>query len=117
MNVRGQNVPSPSFEISTNVGHGKKIYPLTKTEINIGRAPDNDIVIDENVVSGQHLQVVRDGNQLVLIHPHPARQRTVNGLIYNGQTMKGNQPFRKQSDARRYFPHRRRTWHTHHPGL
>jgi pSer/pThr/pTyr-binding forkhead associated (FHA) protein len=93
--MRAQNIPAPSFEISTNVSRGKKIYPITKAETNIGRAPENDIVIDENVVSGQHLQVVHDGNQLELIHPHPSRKSTLNGLIYNGRTIKGDQPFRK----------------------
>ncbi|HEU0001770.1 MAG TPA: FHA domain-containing protein, partial [Ktedonobacteraceae bacterium] len=88
---------SPWIEISSNIHREKKIYPLVNPIINIGRAPapENDIVIDENVVSGQHLQVVRDGNQMVIVHPHPARQRTANGLIYQGRVIQGDQPFRK----------------------
>ncbi len=84
-----------SIEISSNVDREKKTYPLNGPVINVGRAPDNDIVIDADVVSGHHLQIVREGNQLVLIHPHPSRPATLNGLLYQGRHIEGNQPFRK----------------------
>ncbi len=87
-----------SIEVSSNIQREKKVYPLSGTVINIGRAPDNDIVIDADVVSGHHLQIVRDGNQLVLIHPHPTRPSTLNGLLYQGRHIAGNQPFRKILD-------------------
>ncbi len=87
---------TPSLEISTNISPAKQIAQLTKPVINIGREPSNDIVIDERVVSGFHAQIVREGNQLVLVHPHPSRPAgTLNGLLYQGRHIAGNQPFRK----------------------
>jgi len=89
------NRGEPSLEISSNVHRDKQEYPLTKQVINIGRDPSNDIVISELVVSGFHAQIVRDGNQLVLVHPHPTRQSTLNGLLYQGHHIRGNEQFRK----------------------
>src|SRR5713101_7373364 len=90
-NIRGV----PSLEISSNVHQDKQAYPLTKQVINIGRDPSNDVVINELVVSGFHAQIVREGNQLVLVHPHPTRQSTLNGLLYQGHHIQGNEQFRK----------------------
>ena len=86
---------TPSLEISSNIHPGKQTYPLTKQVINIGRDPSNDIVIDDPIVSGFHVQIVRDGNQLILVHPHPTRQSTLNGLFYQGRHIAGNEQFRK----------------------
>jgi hypothetical protein len=52
-------------------------------------------VIDAPVVSGFHAQIVREGNQLILVHPHPSRPQTTNGLLYQGRHILGNEPFRK----------------------
>lgn len=87
----------PSLEISSNVHSDKQTYPLTKPVINIGREPSNDIVINELVISGHHAQIVQEGNQIVLIHPHPKarNQKTLNGLLYQGRHIQGDEPFRK----------------------
>jgi len=53
-------------------------------------------VINDPTVSSFHAQIVRDGERLVLLHPHPARQQTVNGLLYQGQKVVGNQRFRQE---------------------
>ncbi|HEU0002798.1 MAG TPA: FHA domain-containing protein [Ktedonobacteraceae bacterium] len=86
-----------SIEVVSNVHSNKLALPLTKDVINIGRDPSNDVVITEQVVSGFHAQIVREGNQYVFIHPHPqARQgRTLNGIIYQGRHIKGDEAFRK----------------------
>ena len=69
----GQGIPViPTLEISSNIHAEKQAYPLAQQVINIGRDPSNDIVINELVISAFHAQIVREGNQLVLIHPHPA---------------------------------------------
>ncbi len=85
----------PSLEVTSNTHPEKTPYPLTKQLINIGRHPSNDIVINENVVSAYHAQIVREGNQLIFIHPHPQQPRTTNGLLYQGRRIPGNEPFRK----------------------
>jgi ABC-type multidrug transport system ATPase subunit/pSer/pThr/pTyr-binding forkhead associated (FHA) protein len=85
----------PSLEISSNIHANKESIPLTRQVINIGRDPSNDIVINELVVSAFHAQVVREGNQLVFVHPHPARGKTLNGLLYQGRHIRGDEQFRK----------------------
>jgi ABC-type multidrug transport system ATPase subunit/pSer/pThr/pTyr-binding forkhead associated (FHA) protein len=85
----------PTLEITSNTQNGKQIYPLTGDIISIGRAPTNDIVIDDPIVSGQHLQLVREGNEYTLNHPHPARLKTVNGLLYQGGKIRGDEQFKK----------------------
>src|ERR1700694_3575966 len=86
---------TPSIEVSSNIHPQKQALPLTKQVINIGREPSNDLVISEPVVSGFHAQIVHEGNQYVFVHPHPSRGKTLNGLIYNGNHILGNQAFRK----------------------
>ena len=95
MQAGGAGSGIPSIEISSNIHAARQTYPLNKPVINIGREPSNDIVIDELVVSGFHAQIVQEGNQFVLIHPHPSRARTLNGLLYQGRHIAGDQPFRK----------------------
>ena len=92
-----ENIPKgiPSLEITSNTHTDKPVYPLTKPVISIGRHPTNDIVIKEPVVSAFHAQIVREGGQLLFIHPHPQQQRTTNGLLYMGRSIPGNETFRK----------------------
>ena len=86
----------PSLEVSTNTDHVKQVYPLAlnKQVFDIGRDPSNTIIINRPTVSSFHAQIVREGNQLVLIHPHPKRDHTLNGITYQGQSIRGNQQFR-----------------------
>jgi ABC transport system ATP-binding/permease protein len=85
----------PSIEVSSNVHADKQLFPLNKPVINIGREPSNDIVINELVISGFHAQIVQEGDQFVLVHPHPSRGKTLNGLLYQGRHITGDQQFRK----------------------
>ncbi len=87
----------PSLEVSSNTDNDKKVYflPVTKQVFNIGRDPSNDIVINRPTVSGLHAQILREGNSLVIVHPHPQKGSTANGLSYNGQVFRGTTPFRK----------------------
>lgn len=96
-NVPRNIMGTPSLEISTNTDREKQVYPLTsdKAVFDIGRQPSNTIVIPRPTVSGFHAQIVRDGNQLVLVHPHPKQGHTLNGLTYNGQNVAGNEQFRQ----------------------
>jgi ABC transport system ATP-binding/permease protein len=86
----------PSLEVSSNIHGARQSYQLTKEVLNIGRDASNDISItDGGIVSGQHLQIIRQHGQFVLIHPHPDRPRTLNGLLYQGRAIRGDEPFRK----------------------
>lgn len=85
----------PSIEISSNTYSGRQTYPLKKDVINLGRDASNDIIVNDRIVSGFHLQIVRRGSQFELIHPHPHRPQTLNGLLYQGRKIRGDEPFRK----------------------
>ncbi len=87
----------PSLEVSDNTTGKKQTHLLTRDVISVGRDATNDIVIDDRIVSGLHLRIVHQGNQLVLIHPNPAnqRQKTLNGLLYQGRKIRGDEPFSK----------------------
>lgn len=85
----------PSLEVTSNTRQGRWRYPLDSGAISIGRDAANDIVIDDRIVSARHLQIVREGESYVLIHPHPDRPRTLNGLYYQGRKIRGDQAFRK----------------------
>src|SRR6266516_4713589 len=94
--VSGQTTPGiPMLEVSSNTHAEKHAFPLTQQVINIGRDPSNDILINEVVVSVFHAQIVREGNQFVLVHPHPSRGKTLNGLLYQGRHIQGDEKFRK----------------------
>ena len=41
--------------------------------------------------------LVRQGNALILIHPHPDRERTLNGLPYQGRKIRAMNPFARSS--------------------
>ena len=84
-----------TLEITDNTTGAKKTYPLVKETINIGRDRSNDIVIEATSVSALHCQIVREGNKWILLHPHPQREQTLNGLLYQGRKIEGNQSFRK----------------------
>lgn len=85
----------PSLEITDDTGKTRRKYPLVQQVISIGRDTTNNVVIPEQWVSDFHMQIVREGEQYVLIHPHPERQETANGLLYQGRKIQGNEVFRK----------------------
>ncbi len=91
------SVNVPALEISTNTSHDRRSVQLDKTVTTIGRDPSNDIVINAPIVSAFHAQILRQGNDLVLVHPHPQarQQRTLNGLLYQGRHIRGDEPFSK----------------------
>ncbi|MBE3558908.1 MAG: FHA domain-containing protein [Ktedonobacteraceae bacterium] len=94
----------PTLEVSTNTDRNRHTYRLAAPVIDIGRDPSlrerqqrgdpGAIWIDRPTVSGFHAQIVREGNRLVFIHPHPQRGRTLNGIDYKGRAYRGNEQFR-----------------------
>ena len=85
----------PFLEISSNTLQERKIYPLVKEVMNIGRDPSNDIVLNESHISSFHAQIIHEGNAFFFVHPHPSRQQTQNGLLYRGRQIHGDEAFRK----------------------
>jgi ABC transport system ATP-binding/permease protein len=87
----------PSLVLSSNAYNDKKAYILDKPIINIGREATNEIIINDRIVSGLHLRIVRRANQFVLIHPNPDNPRhvTLNGLLYQGRKIRGDEQFSK----------------------
>jgi FHA domain len=79
----------PSLEVTSTTSSDKNMYPLTQPVISVGQGSGNDIVISNPIVSRQHIQIIKQGNQLKLIYPHPSRQKTLNGLIYQGRKIRG----------------------------
>lgn len=85
-----------SLTVSSNIHREVQRHTLDQPVINIGRNPQNEITISESTVSNFHAQIVHDGEALFLVHPHPLRERTLNGLWYQGQRIPGDQAFRKR---------------------
>jgi pSer/pThr/pTyr-binding forkhead associated (FHA) protein len=85
----------PSIEITSSSQSEKKTYALARPVINIGRDPSNDVIINDRIVSGFHLRIGRQGNAFVLIHPHPERPKTLNGLLHQGRKIRGDEQFSK----------------------
>lgn len=85
----------PSLEVTSTANGEKRVHLLTAAVTNIGRDASNDIVIPDRIISGQHLRVVRHGASFVLIHPCPERPRTLNGLLYQGRKIRGDESFTK----------------------
>ncbi|GCE20564.1 ABC transporter ATP-binding protein [Dictyobacter kobayashii] len=85
--------------VSSNTNSERQVYALNQRITNIGRDTDNEIVINTPIVSGKHAQIVREEDKLFLVHPHPLRGKTLNGLWYKGQHIRGDQPFRQQLQA------------------
>lgn len=85
-----------SLTVSSNIHSDIQVHILKKPLLNIGRASENDIAIADPIISAVHAQIVSEGNTLFLVHPHPARGKTLNGLWYQGHRIAGDQRFRKQ---------------------
>ncbi len=90
-----QTTGIPSIEVSSNLHGFRQSFPLDKPVISIGRDASNDIVINDRIVSGRHLQIVRQGSQYFIVHPHPDRQQTLNGLLYQGRKIRGDETYRQ----------------------
>ncbi|HYX50259.1 MAG TPA: FHA domain-containing protein, partial [Ktedonobacteraceae bacterium] len=85
----------PVLLITNNTTGTQKEYALVKQVIDIGRDASNDIVINDPCLSAFHLQLVRQGSQWILLHPHPDRNKTMNGLYHQGHKISGDESFRK----------------------
>ncbi|HEX5441996.1 MAG TPA: FHA domain-containing protein, partial [Ktedonobacterales bacterium] len=94
--ARLDEIGQPLLEVTSNTRDGRASYPLDSAVLSIGRASANDIVINDRIVSAHHLQIVREGNDYLLVHPHPDRPSTLNGLYYQGRKIRGDEHFTKK---------------------
>ena len=85
----------PSLEVTSATTGQRRTYPLDAHTISIGQDAVNNIVIPDQSISDRHLQLVREGRQFILLHPHPDRQQTTNGLLYQGRKIRGDESYRK----------------------
>ncbi len=83
-----------SLEVSSNTGY-QRTFPLDQPIISLGRESSNDMIVSVPTVSGVHLQIEREGTGYVLVHPHPLRGETSNGLLYHGRKIRGNEHIRQ----------------------
>ncbi|NIM93573.1 MAG: FHA domain-containing protein [Anaerolineales bacterium] len=69
----------------TLAGSVQRTYKLTKGTITLGRSPDNDIVIDSQIVSRHHARLERsvDGYRLVVL------PEASNPVLYKGRPLAG----------------------------
>lgn len=74
------------------MGGNSQRYPLNKAVTNLGRAPDNDIVINHPAVSGHHLNLTVRPDGVLLTD-----LKSTNGTMVNGQRMPPGQPHMIQS--------------------
>ena len=63
-----------------DVGGNRFIYHVGKPVITIGRATDNDLVLDNKTVSGHHAKIVFTGDSFQLIDLNSSNHLIVNGI-------------------------------------
>lgn len=88
--------PTAYLEVEIKAGSGvtKEKYQLDKEDMCVGRLTPSDIIINNECISRAHIQITRDShNNFLLVHPHPSRPSTKNGLIYQEQRIRGNETF------------------------
>jgi ABC-type multidrug transport system ATPase subunit len=88
-----------TLTVSSNIHSNVQVYGLNKDALSVGRDAQNDVVIDEKTVSARHLLIVSEEDEFFLVHPHPGRQKTMNGLWFQGQRIAGDQQFRHRLAA------------------
>src|SRR5215469_1028419 len=76
---------------------------LLTSRCSLSGAIPTTTLLSRNPLFLPHAQLVRDGRNLVLVHPHPSRERTVNGLWYQGRLIRGNQQFGTQLVSGDFF--------------
>jgi DNA-binding NtrC family response regulator len=65
--ARSDRLAAQEFHLMLiNTGGAGKSFPVRGAQVSIGKATDNDVVIDEPTVSRNHLQLVRQGDRFLV---------------------------------------------------
>ena len=75
------------LQIQTS-GGGRDEHPLRKPKVSIGRASDNDVILDDKQVSGHHLRLAINANGSITAMD----LGSLNGTRLNGRPMSPRQP-------------------------
>lgn len=68
---------------------------LTQSVMSIGRDTNNDIIINDDIVSRKHFQIQEQNGLYYLIHPYPGTFETANGFFYKGKQYQGKEQVRQ----------------------
>ena len=75
----------PSVRLRVQLGaHIGQVYTMSGDTLTIGRAPDNDLVLDDVQVSRYHARLLRRGDELIL-----EDLGSTNGSLVNGRRISG----------------------------
>jgi predicted component of type VI protein secretion system len=73
------NSPTPTMRNAYLIVDGMTVYPLWRAITNIGRRPDNDIVLDDPRVSRRHARVLQEGDGFTIVDMDSTGGTFVNG--------------------------------------
>ncbi|RMF39190.1 MAG: FHA domain-containing protein, partial [Chloroflexi bacterium] len=80
-----EETSAPTFQLVVELGpHIGQTFTLSKASVSIGRAPGNDVVIEEPQVSRQHARLTRRGDLMVLEDLNSTNGTFVNGIRISG---------------------------------
>ena len=92
------------------MGGNTQNYPISKPVLSVGRAPDNDIVINHPAVSGHHLTITVTGDEASITDLN-----STNGTQLNGQRIPAQ--YAASGSRRRCDASGRSEWQLGQPGV
>lgn len=74
--------------LQCKVGNDSFAYTMTKTRITLGRLPDNDVVLDNCMVSRRHAEIAFMGNGFEIVDNGSTNKIIVNGQVLERSVLK-----------------------------
>ncbi len=79
---------TPTLMVSA--GSFSKNFPINKMNMTLGRNPDNDVVIPETTVSGNHAAIVNEGGNWFVVDNNSTNGTFVNGIKVSKHKLNNN---------------------------